>query len=316
MVDGTSAEPAARRAVQCIGACASACRARASDTGRPDTSAPEVRRFAAAARALQQQSRDEEQVVPVVQSVLRRLRGRTSSPAPIVRRRRSRRDSAREVTSLAEHLRRLVGDAKTPTTSVGRERIGHELRAALRSMRWTIESFGHGGRCALFRERGRREPTCSTRSCSRRSTRRAHCVASPTIPLTDLAARLAELGRANTVDRAIAAGFGPLDQPTVQHHRSRARALDPAPRPAPNAGALAQRPTPRRNVAGPRKHAAHADRGRSLRSSSSRASPASPSSIRHRSHRRRRSMTRRSFRSTTCSIADAPRSSARSRCAT
>jgi len=203
-------------------------------TGRPDATAPEVRRFAAAALALQQQSRDEEHVVPVSSlffgdagpHIVSRA---DRSPVALETRFRS------EVTSLAEHLRRLVGDAKTATTAVGRERIAHELRGALRVIRWTIESFGRADASRFFAsaaaEANILDPIVLS-SIDAAGT----LVASPTIPLANLAERLEELGRANTVDRAIAAGFGPLDPPpraTAAPQQPRAAAaVAPAARPA------------------------------------------------------------------------------------
>jgi len=180
-------------------------------TGRPDATAPEVRRFAAAALALQQQARDEEQVVAVSSlffgdagpHIVSRA---DRSPAALESRFRG------EVTPLAEHLRRLVGDAKTATTSVGRERISHELRASLRVIRWTIESFGEPDASRFFASAAAESNILDPIVLSSIDAAGA-LVASPTIPLANLAARLGELGRANTVDRAIAAGFGPLDQP-------------------------------------------------------------------------------------------------------
>ena len=207
-------------------------------TGRPDATAPEVRRFAAAALALQQQTRDEEQVVPVSSLFF-------GDAGPHIVSRADRPPAALEsrfrgeVTSLAEHLRRLVGDAKTATTPVSRERINHELRGALRVIRWTIDSFGHADASRFFASAATETNILDPIVLSSIDAAGA-LVASPTVPLENLAARLGELGRANTVDRAIAAGFGPLDQPPRPAAPSQpARAssgMMPAPRPA--------RPTP------------------------------------------------------------------------
>lgn len=180
-------------------------------TGRPDASAPEVRRFAAAAAALQQRSHEEEQVVPVATLFFGDAGPHVVSradrpPATLETRFRT------EVTSLAEHLRRLVADANDATTVVSRERIGHELRAALRVIRWTIESFGHADAAGFFAnaatERNILDPVVLSSVDAAGAL-----VASPNVALSDLAARLGALGRANTVDRAIGAGLGPLDQP-------------------------------------------------------------------------------------------------------
>jgi chemotaxis protein histidine kinase CheA len=180
-------------------------------TGRPDASAPEVRRFGAAAAAVQQQARDEEHVVPVANLFFGDAGPHVVSRAdrpPTTLEARFRT----EVTSLAEHLRRLVADARGATTAVSRERVGHELRAALRVIRWTIESFGHAG-AAQFFSSAATEPNVLDPVVLSSIDAAGALVASPTLALSDLAAKLGELGRANTVDRAIGAGLSPLNQP-------------------------------------------------------------------------------------------------------
>ena len=207
-------------------------------TGRPDATAPEVRRFATAAAALHQQQRDEDQVMPVANLFFGDAGPHIVSraerpPATLESRFRT------EVTPLAEHLRRLVADVTTATTAVGRERGSHELRAALRVMRWTVESFAQTDASRFFAS-AVAEPNILDPIVLASIDAAGALVASPTVPLENLAARLGELGRANTVDRAIAAGFGPLDQPPRPAAPSQpARAssgMMPAPRPA--------RPTP------------------------------------------------------------------------
>jgi len=177
--------------------------------GRPDASAPEVRRFANAASALQQQARDEEHVVPVSKLFFGDAGPHVVSRAdrpPTTLDRRFRT----EVASLAEHLRRLVADASGATSAVGRERVSHELGAALRVIRWTIESFGYTDLARFFgaaaAERNLLEPVVLSSIDAA-----ASLVASPNVALADLGPKLAELGRVNTVDRAIGAGLGPLD---------------------------------------------------------------------------------------------------------
>jgi hypothetical protein len=211
-------------------------------TGRPDASAPEVRRFGAAVAALQQQSRDEERVVAVANLFF-------GDAGPHIVSRADRPPTAlearfrTEVTSLAEHLRRLVADANGATTTVSRERVGHELRAALRVIRWTIESFGHGDAAQFFATAATEPNVLDPVVLSSIDTAGA-LVASPTLALSDLAAKLGELGRANTVDRAIGAGLGPLNQP----RRTPQQAVTAASRAASNltpAAVRPSRPTPR-----------------------------------------------------------------------
>ena len=197
-------------------------------TGRPDASAPEVRRFGAAVAALQQQARDEEQVVPVANLFFGdagpHIVSRADRPPTTLEAR-----FRTEVTSLAEHLRRLVADANGATTAVSRERIGHELRAALRVIRWTIESFGHGN-AAQFFARAATEPNVLDPVVLSSIDAAGARVASPTLALSDLAAKLGELGRANTVDRAIGAGLGPLNQPRRTPLPAAVRPIRPTPR--------------------------------------------------------------------------------------
>jgi hypothetical protein len=208
-------------------------------TGRPDASAPEVRRFAAAAAALQHQTKEEERVVPVAKLFFADAGPHVVSRAdrpPTTLEARFRT----EVTSLAEHLRRLVADAVSAATPMGRDRVAHELRASLRVVRWTIESFGNVEAGRFFgnaaSEQNILDPVVLA-SIDAAGT----LVASSRVPLKDLAQRLSELGRANTVDRAIGVGLSPLDQP---RHKPAPDSPMPDARPA-------QRLTPGATRAGP-----------------------------------------------------------------
>jgi hypothetical protein len=211
-------------------------------SGRPDASAPEVRRFATAANALQQQTRDEEQVGPVGNLFFGDAGPHVVSraqrpPTTLEARFRS------EITSLAEHLRRLVGDAGAAVTAVGRDRAAHDLRSALRTVRWTIESFGYSDAARFFAgaasEANILDPILLSSIDSA-----GLLLAAPFVNLNDLPARLAEIGRGNTIDRAIGSGLGPLDQPRrtpeAAGHVAPARPAAPTPQPSPSV-----RPTPR-----------------------------------------------------------------------
>jgi hypothetical protein len=215
-------------------------------TGRPDASAPEVRRFADAAAAMQQQGREEEQIVPVTTLFFGDAGPHVVSRAdrpPTTLESRFRT----EVTSLAEHLRRLVADAAAATTGVGRERAAHELRAALRVLRWTIESFGNAN-AARFFATAAAEPNILDPVVLASIDAAGSIVASSSTSLGDLAARHSELGRGNSVDRAIGIGLGPLNQPrrtpaaspNVPASDARAASLTPGTsqpsRPAPGRG--------------------------------------------------------------------------------
>jgi len=218
-------------------------------TGRPDASAPEVRRFTAAAAAVHQQARDEEKVVPVANLFF-------GDAGPHVVSRADRPSSTlearfrNEVTSLAEHLRRLVADARAASTAVSRDRAAHELRAALRVIRWTIESFGNADAARFFGSAAGESNVLDPVLLSSIDAGAA-VVASPSVALTELGAKLVNLGRGNTVDRAIGMGLGPLDQPRRTPIAS--PAMPPAQPPPPPrltpAATRPVRPTPARGDA-------------------------------------------------------------------
>ena len=219
-------------------------------SGRPDASAPEVRRFADAAAALHGQTRDEEQVVPVANLFF-------SDAGPHVVSRSDRPPTSvetrfrTEITSLAEHLRRRVADAGAATSAVSRDRAAHELRRALRSVRGTLESFGNADAGRFFASAAG-EPNVSDPMLLASIDTAATLLASPSIAMDDLIARLAELGRGSTVDRAIGMAFGPIDQPrrppaaNVVDAAPANRPTSPAPRPAGLTPGRGQTAVPRR----------------------------------------------------------------------
>jgi len=212
-------------------------------SGRPDASAPEVRRFAEAAVALHQQTRDEDQVVPVGNFFF-------SDAGPHVVSRAVRPPTTletrfrTEITSLAEHLRRLVADASGASTAVGRDRAGHELRSALRTVRWTIESFGYAD-AARFFATAASDPHILDPILLASIDSAGALLAAPSTNLQEVSARLEEIGRGHAVDRGIGAGIGPLDQP----RRTSDAAPPPARRTPTPRGAPAIRPTPARGQA-------------------------------------------------------------------
>ena len=216
-------------------------------SGRPDASAPEVRRFAAAAAALQSQTRDEEQVVPVANLFFSDAGPHVVShsdrpPTSVEMRFRT------EITSLAEHLRRLVADAAAAATAVSRDRAAHELRRALRSVRGTLESFGNSDAGRFFASAAA-EPNVSDPMLLSSIDTAATLLASPAIAMNDLIVRLAEVGRGSTVDRAIGMAFGPLDQPSrspVTDAAPATRPTPPPPRPSGPTPARGQSAVPRR----------------------------------------------------------------------
>ena len=110
--------------------------------GRPDASSPQAQRFAAAAAALDATDGSSDQIVPIASlyfadegpHVVTRAPNPPTSPAERFR---------LEVVSQAEHLRRLVHDARASAADqTARARLARELRHALRALHAAADSFG------------------------------------------------------------------------------------------------------------------------------------------------------------------------------
>ena len=107
---------------------------------RPATTSPEVTRFAAAMAAWSSDTSDTDRIVPIATlffhddgpHVLERASEPPSTPHQRFR---------LEVVSLAEHLRRLVADARASSDIVSRDRVSRELRSAVRTLMNHAESF-------------------------------------------------------------------------------------------------------------------------------------------------------------------------------
>jgi hypothetical protein len=82
----------------------------------------------------------------------------------------------------------------------------------LRSVRGAVESFGYPDAGRFFANAAA-EPHIADPMLLSSIDTAASLLGSPSIAMADLIVRLAELGRGNTVDRAIGMAFGPLDQP-------------------------------------------------------------------------------------------------------
>ena len=107
----------------------------------PDPTSAEAQRFAAAAAALDDTASDADRIVPIATlfyadgqpDVVAIAPNPPTTPAERFR---------LEVVSQAEHLRRLAADARQAASPAGRERLGRELRGALRSLHAAADSFG------------------------------------------------------------------------------------------------------------------------------------------------------------------------------
>ncbi len=111
------------------------------DGGRPDPDSTAVQEFTAAAAAMAEGIGESDTIIPISAlfpegdgtNVLH-----TAENPPTTAGQRFRR----ETVSQAEHLRRLVGDGHSAADGPTRQRVGHELRAAVRALGRAAESFG------------------------------------------------------------------------------------------------------------------------------------------------------------------------------
>lgn len=108
---------------------------------RPETQTRAVTAFAAAAEKVHAGARDTDRIVPIA-SLFRNDGGQhvvhLSPHPPTTPAQRFRL----EVVSQAEHLRRLLADAARAQDTPTRQRIGHELRMAVRALSRSADSFG------------------------------------------------------------------------------------------------------------------------------------------------------------------------------
>jgi hypothetical protein len=109
--------------------------------GRPNPQSAAVTAFAGAAERLVAAAGDTDEIVPIASLFPDGpgpylVSASTNPPTSLTHRFRL------EVVSQAEHLRRLVSDARSATDAPSRQRLGHELRGAVRALGRAAESFG------------------------------------------------------------------------------------------------------------------------------------------------------------------------------
>ena len=108
---------------------------------RPDPYSPAVSTFAEAAGRLVAAASDADQIVPIASLFPDgpgpHIIGASSNPPTTAVQR-----FLLEAVSQAEHLRRLVADARAARDVPTRQRLGHELRGAIRSLGRVAEGFG------------------------------------------------------------------------------------------------------------------------------------------------------------------------------
>ena len=172
--------------------------------GRPDPNAVEVRRFADAAAAAEDSLAEADAIVPVA-SLFGDAGGlvETAPNPPTSRAERFRL----ETVSQAEHLRRLVQDARSASDPATRERLARELRGALRALRRAAESFEErevASFVAAFDDGVASLDALALTALDEA----AMLLAEPSTDRHVLAARLQQLSRGRTLDDGIGAGFG------------------------------------------------------------------------------------------------------------
>jgi chemotaxis protein histidine kinase CheA len=108
--------------------------------GRPDSSGTAVQRFSQARSALARRDDALDRIVPIgdlfASGTVGIIHASTHPPTSAAQRFRL------EVVSQAEHLRRVIADARLPGDPGSDERIQRELNAALQSLLESAESFG------------------------------------------------------------------------------------------------------------------------------------------------------------------------------
>jgi hypothetical protein len=178
----------------------------------PDPRGPEAQQFAAAINAVLADASDADNVVPISSlffddagpHVVEAAAAPPTTPAERFR---------MEVVSQAEHVQRVVGDARAAQDASARSRAGRAIRSALRALRATAASFGENDVAAFVD--GTVGPASSLDSLALGAiAEAAKLLAEPNTDPAQLRERLRALGVGRSVDAAIAAGFSPVSQGT------------------------------------------------------------------------------------------------------
>jgi chemotaxis protein histidine kinase CheA len=152
---------------------------------RPDASSPEVRQFAAAAAALAEDAPQADHIVPIA-DLFHGDPGphvvSTSANPPTTPSERFRM----EVVSQAEHLRRLIADARQSSDPASRDRLGRELRAALRALEAAAASFQEARVARIARDAAGSASSLEARALDSLD-RLATVLADPRVQLADVA---------------------------------------------------------------------------------------------------------------------------------
>ena len=160
---------------------------------RPDSSSPEVRQFASAASALAEEAPQADHIVPIA-ALFHGDTGphlvSTSPNPPTTPPERFRM----EVVSQAEHLRRLVADARASSDPASRDRLGRELRTALRALEAAAVSFDEQRVATIARDAVAKAASLDPRTLESLE-RLASLLADPRLQSSDLAREIDALER-------------------------------------------------------------------------------------------------------------------------
>src|SRR5918999_729524 len=160
---------------------------------RPDPGSPEVRQFATAAAALAEDAPQADHIIPIT-SLFHGDPGphvvSTSPNPPTTPAERFRM----EVVSQAEHLRRLVADAKQARDPATRERLGRELRVALRALEAGALSFAEDRVARIARDAAASAASLEPRGLESLD-RLSSLLADPRLSSDELGRELEQLGR-------------------------------------------------------------------------------------------------------------------------
>src|SRR5687767_6392308 len=160
---------------------------------RPDPSSPEVRQFASAASALAEDAPQADHIVPIAELFHGDTGPHLVSTSPNPPTTPSERFRM-EVVSQAEHLRRLVADARLSSDPASRDRLGRELRTALRALEAAAMSFGEERVAVIAREAAGKAASLETRALESLD-RLAALLVDPHLESADLAREIEQIGR-------------------------------------------------------------------------------------------------------------------------
>ncbi len=179
---------------------------RASDELRsrsaPDRNSPQVRRFADALSALETAHPTPERVVNV-EELFYLDSGPHVVGAPGTPPMTPARRFADEVVSRAEHVKRLIADARAAGDGIARQRIRRDLASTLHALELTAQSFGAAQVAAFCHEAGHRADQLSSLELDALDAA-ATLLLTPTSTIDELERRVAVLTRRQNTPPGVA----------------------------------------------------------------------------------------------------------------